>query len=89
MIIKINRLYFRYLKRVYALNFLKNTSLYVKAMRDIDNWILRICMPFPRGGEKRGAPLNEGFTVREKNLSQANKLERDSKRRSFIYSHNL
>ena len=42
---------------------------------------------------RRAAPLNGLVTVRERNRernwSQASKLERDSKLKSFIYSANL
>ena len=34
----------------------------------------------------RAPLLNAFFIVRERNSSQASKLERDSKRKSFIYS---
>ena len=51
--------------------------------------LLRVFIPFPRGGNGRGAPLNAFVIVRERNSSQASKLERDSKRKSFIYSNNL
>ena len=47
-------------------------------------------IPFPQGGDKRGASLNALIDARERNSSQAsNKLERDSKRKAFIYSSNL
>ena len=50
---------------------------------------LRILIPFPRADDGRGAPLNAFVIVLERNLSQASKLERDSRRKSFIYSSNL
>ena len=43
---------------------------------------LRIFIPFPRGGDGKGAPLNAFVIVQERNSSQASKLERDSKRKS-------
>ena len=39
---------------------------------------LRIFIPFPRRGGEREAPLNAFIIVRERNASQASKLERDS-----------
>ena len=44
---------------------------------------------FPRGGNGREAPLNAFVFVRERNSSQASKLEKDSRRKSFIYLSNL
>ena len=47
---------------------------------------LRIFIPFPRGGDGGGAPLNAFVIVRERNSNQASKPETDCKRKSFIYS---
>ena len=50
---------------------------------------LRIFLPFPRRGDWSGALLNALVTVQGRNSAQASKLERDSKRKFFIYSPNL
>ena len=47
---------------------------------------LRIFIPFPRGGDGRGAPLNAFVTVRERNSSQANKLEREIVNESHLFT---
>ena len=50
----------------------------------------KIFIPFSRRSDGRGAPLNALVAVRARKSSQASKLlERDSKRKSFIYSTNL
>ena len=50
---------------------------------------LRVFAPFSRDCDWTGAPLKALVTVREKNSSQSSKLERDSKRKSFIFSTNF
>ena len=51
--------------------------------------LLKLFIPFSRGGDEGGALLNALVTVQETNSSQVSKLERDSRRKSFIYSINL
>ena len=43
-------------------------------------------VPFSPGNDGRGASLTAVVTVREKNSSEASKLERDSKEKSLINS---
>ena len=60
---------------------------------NVFHMLLRIFIPFGQGGNRKGAPLNAFVIVQERNSSSASKLERererDSRRKSFIYSSNL
>ena len=61
------------------------------SLKDTEKWSLEKWSPVRKFPKKHGkeAPLNAFLIVRESNSSQASKLERDSKRKSFIYSSNL